>query len=34
MVFDQFFRMVSGPYLGSLAIFEVRIKFCVSQGWQ
>ena len=29
----NFFRMVPGPYLGSLAIFEVRIKFCVSQDW-
>ena len=33
MVFDQIFRMVSGLYLESLAIFEVGIKFCVSQDW-
>ena len=30
MVFDQFLRVLPGPYLGSLAIFEVGIKFCVS----
>ena len=32
-IFDQFFRMASGPYLGSLAIFEVGMKFCVSHDW-